>query len=62
MLSLIPLPPPHPAPATKASAGNTALRATRPSNTEPPRVWRRLGYVCAGTRAVPAGAAANCAS
>jgi DNA replication protein DnaC len=29
---------------------------------EPPRVGRRLGYVCAGTRAVPAGAVANCAS
>ncbi len=29
---------------------------------EPPLVWRRPGYVCAGTRAVPAGAAANCSS
>ncbi len=29
---------------------------------EPPRVWRKLGYVCAGTRAVQAGAAANCSS
>jgi hypothetical protein len=29
---------------------------------EPPRVWRRPGYVCAGTTGVPAGVAANCAS